>query len=485
MPLYREDSFLIIHPGSQNTIFSFGLQDSLSPPQYKLPTVVYQDPITKEYKSNNEDDTENELIKINPIISSKVVDVDAFNYLLKVVLQSVISKHPIITINQIPLLLIAPTQTWPRTILESITKYVFESLELTAFNVLDLSIASTFSVGSTTNSLVVNVGANSSQIVPVLNYQSIKFASKYLPGIGGLNINDELKSLLPTTFTDEQIESLKCSDIYEVLNNTDGSFYSFSELNNEKEDEDEFDIAAIVAKEEKEKALNGDSKDDTKKSDDGEDVKMKDGEEKEEEEETRPNSELEKNFFIDAKTNEKVFVGKERFQGTSKLINELSDAIYKSLLLIPDLEKRQVCYDNLIFIGSTFNIKGLKQAILIRLVNEYLVKPPTDKSKTNDLDEIDTAIASYQQIDEIQDASLDSSLVQVPTTVKLVKLPEYFPEWKKPKERNGSWSDVYFLGGEIYSKQIFGANSNHGGDSFIDNDIYEERGPQAIWDVIL
>lgn len=138
MPLYKEECFLVVQPGSEFTIFSFGLQDSLAPPQYKIPSIVYQDPTTKQYKATND---EPNLLEIRPIHLSKIVNLDAFNYLLKVILQSVISKNPIITINQIPLLLIKPSLTWSRSQIEYITKYVIESLEFTAFNVVDISLA--------------------------------------------------------------------------------------------------------------------------------------------------------------------------------------------------------------------------------------------------------------------------------------------------------------------------------------------------------
>lgn len=464
MPLYREDTFLVVHPGSQHTIFSFGLQDSLSPPQYKVPSVVYQDPDTKEYKSNNDDDTENKLQKINPIVGSKIADVNAFNYLLKIILQSVIIKHPIITINQIPLLIVAPTLAWSRYNVECVTKYVFESLEFTAFNIIDLPIAATFAVGASTNSLVVNVGHDSIQVVPVLGYQSVKFAGKYTTEFGGKTINEDLKKMLPS-LSDNQIEALKTSKIFEVLNDSEGSFYSMAELNKEEQNDDEFDVAEYVIKE---NGLNGEAKD------------------KEEEEDSKPNSELEKNFFIDEESKQKIYIGKERFQGTSRLVNAIVEAIYESLSLIPDLAKRQDCYDNLVFVGSTFNIRGFSRAVLIKLIDEYLVKPPSANSNADDSDKVNSAIAAYQQVDEVQDASSEGyTLSQVPTTMKLVKYPDYFPEWKKPKETNGSWTDIYFLGAEIYAKQIFGANSNHGGDSFLDAETYEDKGPQAIWDVQL
>lgn len=467
MPLYREDNFLVVHTGSEYTLFSFGLQDSLSPPQYKIPSIVYQNRLTKEYRSKKEAD-DVDLIEIRPIKGSKIVDLDAFNYLLGIILQSVISNNPIITINQIPLLLIIPSLTWSRANIELITKYVHETLEFTAFNILDLSIAATFGVGASSTSVVVNIGHESTQIVPIIGNQAIKFASKYLSGVGGVTINNELKKILPN-LTDSQIQDLKVSGIYEVLNTHEGSFYSHEDLNksdNVENNDEEFDVAKLVTE-------NGSS------------VEINKDEESEEKEEAKPNNELETNYFISSETGEKIGVGKERFQGTNSLINEVADAIYVALNSIVDLEKRQECYDNLIFVGSTFKIPGFKQALLIRLQSEYLMRFRSENSSEGNTKSVNSAIAKYQQAEEIHDSEPGSITSQVPNSIKASKYPDYFPEWKKPKEKGGSWEDVYFLGGEIYAKQIFGANSNHGREMFLDADIYEENGPKGIWNVAI
>lgn len=469
MPLFRESSFLVVHPGSQYTIFSFGLQDPLSPPQYKIPSVVYQDPSTKEYKSKKKEGEES--IEIHPIKESKIVDLDAFNYLLKIILQSVITNNPIVTINQIPLLLIVPSLSWSRSNIEYVTKYVIESLEFTAFNIIDLSIASNFGMGSSTSSCVVNIGHESSQIMPVIGYQSIKYAGKYLKGVGGKTISDEIQKLLPN-LSPKQIEALKTSGIFESVNDLNSSFYSIADLNtvgDSKDEDEDFDVAKIVTEK------NGDLKEAEGKDKDEEDKQEK------------LNRELEKNFFLDPDTNEQIYIGKERFQGTSKLINLIAEAIYESLLLIPDLEKRQECYDNLIFVGSTFKIPGLKQALLIKLTTDYLVRTPGESTANDETTAINSAIVAYQQAEELNESNGESNFIlsQVPSAIRAAKHPDYFPEWKQPKEKGGSWEDVYFLGAEIYAKQIFGGNSNQGGELFLDADGYEEKGPQGIWDATI
>lgn len=455
MPLFREENFLVVHAGSEHTVFLFGLLDSLTPPQYKIPTVVYLDTSSNEYRASN---TTGALQEIRPIQGSRIVDVAAFQALLKFILQTIVAKNPIITINQIPLLLIVPTVSYSRYAVEEITRFVFESLELTAFNIIDLSVAVSLGVGVTTSSIVVNAGHDATQITPVVGNTALKFAAKRLE-VGGRIINEDLQKLLPQMSL-QQIQALKVSPIFEVLNNHDDSFYSLAELEEEQEQATETDEVAKIVSEETE---------------DAEKVEAN----------AKPNSELEKNAFTDPITGSQIFVGKERFQGTTRLVQEIVQAIGISLQKVPNLEKRQECFDNIVFTGATFNIPGLKQAIIVELCRQFLVTPPGTKVKKSDSKDINSTLAAYQQADEAPETSENTGVTQVPSTIKMAKLPDYFPEWKRPKEKGGSWADVYFLGGEIYAKQIFGANSNHGGDSFIDNEIYEEKGPQAIWEVCL
>lgn len=457
MPLFRDENVLVVHAGSEHTLFLFGLLDSLTTPHYKIPTVVYLDTSTNQYRASNPDGKYKE---ISPIRGSRIVDVDAFQALLKFIFQTIIATHPILTINQVPLLLIIPSISYSRAAVELISKFVFEVLEFTAFNILDLSIAASIGLGATGSSLVINIGHESTQIMPVIAGTCIKYAGVRLD-VGGKAIDDELANLLPQ-LSHDQIIALKTSSIFEVLSDHTTSFYSRADLAESRTgSDDEFDVAKIVTEENGEKKLL----------------------EEDEKVEAKPNSELERNFFTDA-TGTKIFIGKERFQGTSRLVTALSEGIYESLKQVPDVEKRQECYDNLIFVGGTSNITGLKQAVVIKLCENYLTKPPPSKKKSKNELTVNSAIAAYQQADDSGDAGAESSgAVQVPSSIKLVKHPEYFPEWKKPKDKGGSWANVYVLGGQIYSKQIFGANSNHGGDSFLDTDVYEEKGPQAIWDV--
>ena len=500
MPLYKEDNFLIISPGSESTYFSFGLKDTLSPPQFRIPTVVYQDQTSNEYFStkvsednantSTESDTSasasasanvnsntdtNPTSSINstrkeiwPIRDSKIVDLDAFNALLRIILSSVIKQHPILTINQIPMLLIAPSLTWSKRQVEYITKYVFEKLEITAFNVVDLSLAATFSIGGgTVNTTVVHVSENNTQIVPVIGYQAIRFSGLYIKDAGENIIIEEFKQTSNredlSTF---QIKDLLHSGVFEFLHEGQETFHNKRiDKTTDGKDDEEFDVAKTVVN--------------TDGAEEADDANIKN------------NRDLENNYFIDSRTKEKITVGKERFVSTSKLVDIVTKGIYDTLLGIDDLDRRQDCYDNIILVGSVFQIPGFKLQVITKLMQDYLVtEPPTEKQNGNTDAAVNAAIARYQQsddfIDDANNAHLLLSLSQVPNNISLAKFPDYFPEWKKPKALGGSWQDVYFLGGEIYAKQIFsGGSHHHNKELFVGSDMYEERGPQSIWDVTI
>lgn len=458
MPLYREEYFLVVHAGSQNTVFLFGLRDSLTPPQYQIPTVVYLDTTTNEYHLTNATGSYEE---IRPIKGLRIVDIAAFQALLKFIMQTIIEKHPIVTINLVPLLLIVPSLSYSRNAIETVTKFVFETLEITAFNIIDLSSAAAFGLGCTGSSVVVNVGHESTQIMPVINGSQLKYAGRRLE-VGGKTIEDELHGLLPH-FSANQIKALKQSRIFEVLNDHLDSFYSMADLNESKSNVDEeLDVAKLITAEVDKLA------------------------QEKAEEDQKQNSELQTNTFIDPETGKSISVGKERFQGTSKLISILSEAIHDSIEQVPELDKRQECYDNIIIVGHTADISGFKQAIILKLIEDYLAKPQPTKKKNRADPGVNSAIAAYQLTEETQEGpSEHNKLMQVPSTIKMAKIPDYFPEWKVPKETGGAWADVYVLGAQMYAKQIYSTNSNHGGDSFLDTEIYEENGPQAIWDVCI
>lgn len=370
---------------------------------------------------------------IYPISKGRITNIQAFNFFLKLIYKSILAKHP--TVTNIPFLLLS-SSGWSRLDIESITQYVFESMELNAFTIIPSSLATIYAYGAQSTGIVVDIGYDKTEITPVVDYGVFNYTKKILD-IGGNDINANLSKLLPN-LSEGQIEILKKSNIYEILNDEDkqNSFFGKDGLKND--DESEFDVAAIVTSGRTREILEEREK------------KGKD---------QIPNSQLEKNFFIDEENNE-VTVGKERFKGSERLIKEISKGIYESLSKIVDLNKRQEAWDHILVVGKTTKIKGFLEALNTELVEEYLIG--------KELQENPAQIA-FQ-------TTTTPSLVfnQVPNSIKLGKMPEYFPEWKK-----AGYADSYFLGGQIVSKQIFGT---HNENFFVTRQSYNDKGPLAIWD---
>ncbi|AOA61923.1 Actin-related protein [Komagataella phaffii CBS 7435] len=472
MAPYNEDNFLIIQPGSYNTLFRLGLEESLSPPKYSIPTKVYRDPSNpNKFQSKSSDES----LAIYPIVNGEIVDVAAFNFLLRLILRSLINANPLMLTNNVALLLVSSIR-WSNLNIEYITKYVFETLQLTALQIIPLPLASAFAHGSIPNCCVIDLGGDKFDVSPILNFQVIKGYSRTVP-TGSSTINKRLKQLLPN-LNDSQIENLKRSSIFESLSEEDAknSFFGLEGIGLEDdtkknpEDDGILDIAAIVTSEKSTKEIL-------------EDVKGK-KEKTSKQSEVKPNSVLETNSFVTSDGTE-LTIGKERFQGCDELVRALGDTVFECLSNIIDSTKRQECYDNLILSGNTWKIKGLKESFLVYLLNTYGAKYPISseaiKQKVSKRSKADAVFRNETDADSSNQRS--EKLVQVPQHVKLVKFPEYFTEWKDIGHEDNS-----FLGAQIFAKQVFGHhhnhNSNNGGGTYLNKDDYLERGPLGIWDVV-
>lgn len=66
---------------------------------------------------------------------------------------------------------------------------------------------------------------------------------------------------------------------------------------------------------------------------------------------------------------------------------------------------------------------------------------------------------------------------QTPTSLKLVKFPEYFPEWK-----DQGFEEAVFLGAQVAAKLFFVVDQGMSG-CFVTRSGYNEEGPTAIHQV--
>lgn len=457
---YKDDTFLVIQPGAQHTLVTLGLQDPLGLPTLSAPTRVY---VRQGSNENGESTTlysmteQEGYVELLPIVMGTIVDLEALKFFIHSIAVSVLKEREededqhTLAIESVNLLIVQSSSNWNPIHIEKIVNFGFETMKLHSIAVVPIALCSVFAFGSIANALVIDIGYEKSEILPVIDYQLFS-PSKTVIYKGGNTINESLAKLLPT-FSKAQIESLKKSSVFECLSEEDAkkSFFGMEGLienidDNNNDDDGVLDIAAIVTSDKSTREILETT---TKKG--------------KKEVDTRPNSELETNTFVDDDGKE-LTIGKERFQGCGDLIDDLVLNIYHSLRKIPDLKKRQDCYDNIIITGQTSKIKGLKEKIMFHLFDKYVVLSDNkllqpQSQFRNDVRPVD-----------------DSSITQVPRHLRLVPKIDYFHEWKKH-----GFEDCSFLGAQILSKQVFTPSN----EFCLSKETYDESGPSAIWSIHL
>lgn len=448
----RQDSYLIIYPGSTRTLVQFGIgEDTLQPPTISIPTKVYRD-ANGSFTSKETEDV------VFPIEDGSIVDIDAFQYLLKLIYKSVLKQQsedsPIAwdtTLSNIPFLLISH-HSWTQFQEELLCRHVFESMKLNHFAILPSSLASSFAFGSLQNCIVLDIGKQHTDVIPIMDYTPLTCFTRQIP-VGGDLINEHLSDVLPN-LSKSQIEDLKRSDIYEILPQDILDRYG---VNKKDDDDGALDVAAIVT-----------SGRDTRE--------ILEERENSKTHEKKENSELESNTFFDSNGNS-ITVGRQRFTGYEELISKISKATGEVMNQIDDIPKLKSMWENVIIVGGTTHIKGFREALLAQLLSDHIVTEPEEERLQREEEEKKKNSANQKKFGKV--ANLPSlnqiEYVQPPSIILTPKFPDYFPEWKKI-----GFTDVTFLGAQILTKQVFG----HSNTSFyVTREKYEELGPEAIWEV--
>lgn len=459
MPPHKDDSHVVLQMGEQSTLAQFGLQDGTALPSHRIPTRVYKNTETGKYSMAAGDG----LVEVRPLQGGKMVDLGAVQFFIKSILNSFLKqeRYQHIDLDQIHLLVVQTSTRWSPLSIEKLINYLFEGLSLRNVSLVPLALCSMFAYGSYPNALVVDVGFEKTEILPIVYYELYVPASRFVP-YGGQSINDSLKRLLPN-LSDDQIEELKKSEIFQCLSDEDAknSFFGMEGLvetaqTKEEDDEGVLDIASIVTSDKSTKEMLETAAAATSKKQSGDD---------------KPNSELETNTFVDSKGNE-LTIGKERFQGCNELIDSIVFEIYWGLEKIPDPKKRQDVYENIIFSGQTTKIQGFKEMVMFKLAEKYLLT--THKANASSASSAPAVNGSQfrNNIIEIDDVNVK----QAPRHLRLVPKPEYFISWKKQ-----GLEDCSFLGAEILAKQVFIASNG----LCLSYNTYQAEGPRAIWGIKL
>lgn len=209
-------------------------------------------------------------------------------------------------------------------------------------------------------------------------------------------------------------------------------------------------------------------------------------------------------------------VGLERFGAADGgFLDAIADTIYRTILKIDEISKRQDSWDALIICGAGSKVRGFREALVGTLNGRYLVSP---SSATMFMSELPSNLAtpsgtgsmtpnpqlpSFSSLSHLPNASgvnplllaatsasaraMDpqplalpyggasfghSSHSQSPTSIKIATPPTYFPEWKSHEE-------AVFVGSQVAAKVIFVVDQGLS-KGFLSRVEFNEEGPAAI-----
>ncbi|KAH8667504.1 hypothetical protein BGZ60DRAFT_452194 [Tricladium varicosporioides] len=211
-----------------------------------------------------------------------------------------------------------------------------------------------------------------------------------------------------------------------------------------------------------------------------------------------------------------IEIGLERFQAAGDgMLDAIADTIYRTILSVDDVSKRQEAWESLIICGCGSKVRGFKESLLATLNNRYLVSP---SSATMFMSELPSNLATPSGTGSMtptasfastphppptasavnplllaattaQNPALNpglqasynagshshSSHSQSPTNIKTAAPPTYFPEWKQ-------YEEALFLGSQVAAKTIFVVDQGIS-KGFLSRVEFNEEGPGAIHQV--
>ncbi|KAF1947890.1 hypothetical protein EJ02DRAFT_507683 [Clathrospora elynae] len=212
-----------------------------------------------------------------------------------------------------------------------------------------------------------------------------------------------------------------------------------------------------------------------------------------------------------------IDVGNERFMADGdNTLEKIADAVHRAISSVDDVSKRSDLWDQLIICGNGSKLRGFKDALLQTIQTKYLVSPssatiftseipsnistpagtgantpqpqlgPHGGSQVNPLLLAATTAQTQHLMPHGSNPSMSgmsqnthSSHGQTPTSIKFVKPPEYFPEWK-----DVGFDESAFLGAQVAAKVIFVVDQGQT-KGYMTRPDYNDQGPQGIHDYSL
>ncbi|KAL4781761.1 actin-domain-containing protein [Aspergillus varians] len=234
---------------------------------------------------------------------------------------------------------------------------------------------------------------------------------------------------------------------------------------------------------------------------------------------------------------------------SSGILEDIATQIHHTILAVPDATKRSELWDSLIVVGNGSRVKGFTQALLSTITQKFVLSPsgtiftseipsnfstplPTGGTNTpapqglpgpmhppggpgvNPLLVAAThsnnpAAVAMPPGTPLMDPSLShhrsTGHSQTPTSVKTVRPPEYFPEWKEqtssaapaqnspglngpagppPGGQHRGMEEAAFLGAQVASKVVFVIDQGLS-KGFMSRVEYNENGPSAIHEYVM
>ncbi|EDU51415.1 conserved hypothetical protein [Pyrenophora tritici-repentis Pt-1C-BFP] len=516
MPPFKDDQIIIIAPGSETTVAQLGLPESFTPARLRVRSRMFpaekegefepykirrrqdkpaaangdaQDQAQQESKPAEgddeviwEEDRVSEEGAIWPIQQGRIVDWPCFFALITHVYNSL--NPPFHT----PILLVTQPAWTPREH-EKLTQFFFEKFKVPAFGLMDAALATAWAYGVHT-ATVVDVGKDKADVTAV---------SEFIPHTQGRVIS--LAGCGGEAFTQGLLAKLKSKglnrDIIERATFLYEDHALLDTLKNMNLNTQEMADAKGALDE-------GPSKKAHENGENGEPASATETNGAESSNSTRRTGAIRR----------EIEVGTERFMADGNgTLEKIADAIHRTISAIDEVGKRSDLWDQLIVCGNGSKLRGFKESLLQTIQTKYLVSPssatiftseipsnvstpagtgantpqpqlgPHGGSQVNPLLLAATTAQTHNMIPHGgipgMSQNTHSSHGQTPTSIKFVKPPEYFPEFK-----DVGFDESAFLGAQVAAKVIFVVDQGQS-KGYMTRPDYNDQGPQGIHDYSL
>lgn len=208
-------------------------------------------------------------------------------------------------------------------------------------------------------------------------------------------------------------------------------------------------------------------------------------------------------------------VGPERFQcGSGGILERIADAVHRTVQSCSEVNRRSELWDSVIIVGNGSKVRGFKEALLATLNSKYLISPSSATIFTSELpSNLSTPMATGANTPQPQmhhqssgvnplllaattaqnphlnpsssglghssSHNMHSSHAQTPTSIKMAKIPDYFPEWK-----DVGYDEAAFLGAQVAAKVLFVVDQGLS-KGYVTRTDYNDQGPQAIHEAFM